>query len=105
MYKVGTIKLTWIDPSNYRLLSSNMYSSVEDALKNTEGKKNWLIFRLKSVNGDNYTWELLPYGVSDKYVRGMQINDKPVLKYAGYALMGFGAYMLIRYAYNRMNKI
>lgn len=92
MYKIGTIKLTWIDPNDYRLLSSAMYTTVEEALSNTAGKKNWLIFKLKSVSGDNYTWDLLSYGVSDKYVTGMKVNDSPVLKYGGYALMILGAY-------------
>lgn len=96
MYKPGTIKLTWIEPSDYSLLSSAMYESVEDALKNTGGKKNWLIFRLKSVEGDNYTWELLPYGVSGKYIAGMKVYDNPILKFGGIALAGLGVFFIVK---------
>jgi hypothetical protein len=96
MYKTGTIKLTWIDPSDYTLLSSAMYETVDDALKASGNKKNWLIFRLKSVEGDNYTWELLPYGVSGKYVMGMKVYDNPVLKMTFIGLAGVGAYFIIK---------
>ena len=104
MYKIGTIKLTWIDPNDYRVLSSAMYSTVEQALTNTEGKKNWLIFKMRSVSGDNYSWELLPYGVSDKYVMGMKVNDTPILKYGGYALMIMGAYYVGSLLIQKINK-
>ena len=48
-YKLGTIKLTWIDPNDYTILESKMYDSVEEALKNipTNIKKNqYMIFKL-----------------------------------------------------------
>jgi hypothetical protein len=96
MYNTGTIKLTWIDPSDYTLLSSAMYETVEDALKETVNKKNWLIFRLKSVEGDNYTWEVLPYGVREKYVMGMKFYDNSLLKIAFIGLAGSGAYFIIK---------
>jgi hypothetical protein len=104
MYKIGTIKLTWIDPNDYRVLSSAMYSTVEQALSNTAGKKNWLIFKLRSVSGDNYSWELLPYGVSDKYVTGMKVNDNPILKYGSYALMLLGTYYVGSLLIQKINK-
>ena len=49
-YKVGTIKLTWIDPNDYTNLESKMFDSVDDALKNipSEIKDNeYMIFELK----------------------------------------------------------
>ena len=33
-YKLGTIKLTWINPTDYTILESKMFDSVEEALKN-----------------------------------------------------------------------
>lgn len=105
MYKLGTIKLTWADTTNHKILNSKMFGSVEDALKFTEGKNNWLIFRLTKVIGDNYTWEMLPYGASRKYLGCMKVDSKPILKYAGVVLMAFGAYMLVRYTYNRVTAL
>jgi hypothetical protein len=81
-----------------------MYSTVEQALSNIAGKKNWLIFKLRSVSGDNYFWELLPYGVSDKYVTGMKVNDTPILKYGSYALMIMGAYYIGSLLIQKINK-
>ena len=33
-YSKGTIKLTWIDPSNYEILHSAMYDTLDGALSN-----------------------------------------------------------------------
>ena len=41
-YELGTIKLTWINPSEYTILESKMFDSVDEALQNipTNIKKN-----------------------------------------------------------------
>jgi hypothetical protein len=96
-YSKGTIKLTWIDPKNYEILNSSMYQTLDDALKNaTKEKDNWLIFRLETTDGINYTWKLLPYGQYKEYINGMKFRDNPILYYGGLSLMIFGAYSLIR---------
>jgi hypothetical protein len=69
-YKNGTIKLTWINPSDFSELSSEIFETLKDALKNTKDKKDWLVFRLNDYNGKKikWIWELLPYGKSKKYI-------------------------------------
>jgi hypothetical protein len=38
-YGIGTIKLTWIDPSNYKILNSSMFNDIESALAQAPKKK------------------------------------------------------------------
>jgi hypothetical protein len=96
-YQVGTIKLTWIDPKNYKVLSSSMYPSLEEALRAAEAHNgNFLIFKLKQTDGTSYSWDLLDYGRSKEYVRGMKFKDNFLLKYGSMALMVFGAYSLFK---------
>lgn len=96
IYPVGTIKLTWIDDLNNSILHSKMYKSVDEALKNTQSKKNWLIFNLKSVDGDNYTWDLLPYGTSKKYQLGMSFVDNKILMLSSLTLVGLGVFYVFK---------
>jgi hypothetical protein len=96
MYSIGTIKLTWIDSNNNRVLHSNMFNSIEDALKETTGKKNWLIFKLKEVKNNNYSWDLLPYGAYKSYQFGMSFIDNKILLFTSFALVGFGIYSIIK---------
>jgi hypothetical protein len=96
-YSKGTIKLTWIDPKNYEILNSSMHDTLEDAINNApKENENWLIFRLETTDGVNYSWKLLPYGQYKEYINGMKFRDNPILYYGGLALMIFGAYSLIR---------
>ena len=96
-YSVGTIKLTWIDPSDYTILNSRMFESLEGALKNVpKDNDNWMIFELKSTDGTSYSWKLLPYGQSKEYISGMQFRDSSLLYYGGISLMILGAYSLLR---------
>ena len=75
MYSEGTIKLTWINPSDYTILESSMYDSVNTALKNIGDKKDWMIFQLQKVEGDSYKWKLLPYGKYKSFVNGMRFRN------------------------------
>jgi hypothetical protein len=94
-YLKGTIKLTWIDPSDFSVLSSEMFETLEEALKNTKDKKDWLVFRLKESDGNKYKWELLPYGESKNYINSMKVSDF-IDKYGIYVLIGIGALILVK---------
>ena len=78
MYEKGTVKLTWIDPNDYSILDSGMYNSVEEALADSKGKKNFMVFQLKERKGDTYSWQLLPYGKYNEYVGGMKLRDSKI---------------------------
>lgn len=97
-YNVGTIKLTWINPKDYKVLESQMFSSVDEALANLPQSKgnNWLIFELSETDGKKYKWKLLPYGKYRGYVNGMRLRDNPILRYGFIGLALFGAYSLFR---------
>jgi hypothetical protein len=96
MYSIGTIKLTWVDSKDKKILHSKMYKSIDEALKDVESKKNWLIFKLKNVDGDNYTWDLLPYGASRKYQLGMAISDNQIIMLTSLTLIGFGVFYIYK---------
>jgi len=97
-YSVGTIKLTWINPSNYKVLESQMFNSVREALANLPKSKgnNWLIFELKETDGKKYKWNLLPYGKHKGYINGMKLRDNPIIKYGLIGLVILGALSLYR---------
>ncbi len=94
-YLKGTIKLTWIDPNDFSVLSSEMFETLEEALKNTADKKDWLVFRLKESDGNKYKWELLPYGESKNYINSMKVSDF-LDKYGLYLLIGLGIVILTK---------
>lgn len=98
-YKKGTIKLTWIDPKDYKKLNSRMFNSVNEALKNLPESKgnNWLIFQLNTTDGNNYTWDLLPYGKYKGYENGMKIRDNKFIYYGSIALMIMGGIFLFNF--------
>lgn len=77
-YKIGTIKLTWIDPDNYEILSGKMFNSVEEAISNVtpDLKSNWLLMELVETDGIEYKWQLLPYGSYSRYKRSMIFTEK-----------------------------
>jgi hypothetical protein len=95
-YSKGTIKLTWINPSDYSILESKMFNSIKEALANIPASRgnNWLLFQLVETDGTQYKWKLLPYGKHRGYINGMKLRDNPVLKYGAIALMIYGAYSL-----------
>jgi hypothetical protein len=96
MYSEGTIKLTWIDSDDRKILHSKMFKTIEEATKETKDKKNWLIFKLKNVNGDSYSWDLLPYGASRKYQLGMAISDNQIIMLTSLTLIGFGVFYIYK---------
>jgi len=102
-YKVGTIKLTWINPNDYTLLESKMFDSVSEALDNvpTNIKENeFMLFELIKTDGEAYEWKLLPYGVSKRFVRSMEFKDNKLMYYGSMALGVFGAVYLLKLVFS-----
>ncbi len=98
-YKEGTIKLTWINPKDYRILESRMFNSVDEALSNLPKDikpNNFLVFRLIKTDGTRYTWELLDMGRSKEYINGMKFKDNKVLYYGTIAITILGVIHLGR---------
>jgi hypothetical protein len=98
-YKLGTIKLTWINPKDYTILASKMFSSVDEALKSIPKniKSNeFLIFELIKSDGVSYEWKLLPYGLYNRFVQGMKFRDNKMLYYGSMALGIIGAIYIIK---------
>ena len=103
-YPIGTIKLTWVDPRNYRFIESKMFNSVQEALSNIPPfvkKNDYLIFKLISTDGTQYRWELLNYGKSNQYISGMKFRDNSILYFGTFALAVVGAYFLINLVIKR----
>tara|TARA_R110001606_G_C15120302_1_gene621992 strand:- start:194 stop:496 length:303 start_codon:yes stop_codon:yes gene_type:complete len=96
MYKIGTIKVAWINPNNYDELSSTMYSSLSDAINATKDKSDFMIMKLIQNEGDSYKWEVLPYGDYKSYNYGMKISKNPLIKYTLAGLALFGAYSIFK---------
>ena len=93
-YKVGTIKLTWINPRDNTILESAMFRSVDEALKNlpTDIKRNdFLLFQLIQTDGEKYRWKLLNYGKFYQYKYGMEFLDSDLLFYGTllFTVLGF----------------
>ena len=103
-YASGTIKLTWVDKNDNKILHSQMYDNIEEALKNTYEKKNWLIFKLRQSSGDGYDWDLLPYGQSKSYTRGMYVSDRPLLQLFLFGLAATGAYFIGKAIYKKLKE-
>jgi hypothetical protein len=103
-YKTGTIKLTWIDPRNYKFLESKMFDTVEQALLNVPTflkQGDFLIFKLVETDGNQYRWELLNYGRSNEYINGMKFRDNKALYYGTMGLAVLGAIFLIKFVIKR----
>jgi hypothetical protein len=98
-YKLGTIKLTWIDPNDYTILESKMFDSVDEALNNIplEVKDNeFMIFKLIKTDGNAYEWKLLPYGIHKRFVQGMEFRDNKLYYYGSMGLGVLGAIYLLK---------
>ncbi len=94
MYKIGTLKVAWINPNNYNELSSKMYSSLSDALVATKDRSSFMIMKLVENEGDFYKWEVLPYGDYKSYNYGMKISKSLIAKVILGSLMLFGAFSI-----------
>ena len=98
-YKLGTIKLTWINPSDYTILESKMFDSVDEALKNIPKdikREDYMIFKLIKTDGTAYEWKLLPYGNHSDFVRSMEFRDNKLYYYGSMGLGVLGAVYLLK---------
>lgn len=92
--KRGTIKLAWLDNDKTdSVLHSETYNTIQDALKSvTKDKKKWFIF--KSIDGNDSSWEILPYGNWKDYSRGVNITSNFLVKTTVVVLSALGAYFI-----------
>ena len=98
-YKLGTIKLTWINPSDYTILESKMFDSVDEALKNLPSnikKEDFMIFKLIKTDGTAYEWKLLPYGNHSEFIRSMEFRNNKFIFYGSIALSIIGAIFVLK---------
>lgn len=97
MYEIGTLKLTWINPNDYTILESKMFSKDEltKALRESESKPDWMLFQLETTKDDAYKWKLLPYGTADSFLRSMKIRNNPWYPLLIVAGIGLGAYLIL----------
>lgn len=98
-YKLGTIKLTWINPKDYTILESKMFDSVEQAIQNVPSNikdNEFMIFKLIQTDGTAYKWKLLPYGNYNGFVRSMQFRNNKILFYGSIALGIMGAVYIFK---------
>ena len=110
-YSEGTVKLTWIDPMDNSVLHSRMYNSeaeakgaVEQAKARGGNRKNWMMFELSKTDGNQYEWKLLPQGNYKKYLRGMKLDDKMIIKVGVGFLMLMGVIYLGKLGYGLLKK-
>ena len=98
-YKIGTIKLTWINPSDFTILKSKMFDSVDEALKNIPtgiNKEDFMIFKLIKTDGTAYEWKLLPYGNHSEFIRSMEFRNNKFIFYGSIALSIIGAIFVLK---------
>lgn len=99
MYGVGTIKLTWIDPNDYKRLNSKMFrkDALKQAIEQGEKLGRFMLFQLEKTQNHEYSWKLLPYGQSSDFVRSMKFRDSLFAKVAVGGLLLFSAYGIVTY--------
>ena len=97
MYRLGTLKLTWINPNDFTILESQMYDSdeLEKALREAESKPDLMLFQLMSTKDDGYQWKLLPYGTYKSFVRSMKWRKSDWTTFILIAGIGLGAYLVL----------
>lgn len=105
MYGIGTIKLTWIDPNDYKRLNSKMFAKnqLQEAIKQGEVLGRFMLFELEKNRDHSYSWKLLPYGQSNDFVRSMKFRDSLLAKIAVGGLLLFSVYGIATYL--RKNKL
>jgi hypothetical protein len=74
----GTVedyKLAWVDEANKDILHSKMFTTLEEAVSESMKHKDYFIFKLKSMEDGQYSWDLLPYGISGYYKLGLHLKE------------------------------
>lgn len=102
MYESGTLKLTWIDPKDYSILKSTMFKKgeLQKALEVAKplGSK-FMLFELIETKNDSYSWKLLPYGDSRRFLTTMKLHDNILFKpmiILGISFAIYGIYKVIK---------
>ncbi len=98
-YAIGTVKLSWLDQKDKKTVHSLVFDTVEDALTQTKGKKNWLLLELKQTDGDNTDWEILPYGANNRFSRSVTFQNSVILKGLAAVFIAAGLYFTITQGY------
>ena len=93
--KVLNFKLAWVDDNNSSVLHSKMFETKEEAIKESEDKKDFMIFSLEKMDSGSYTWNLLPYGNYNAFKAGVYAKNF-WQSYKGYIFTAFGAYLAFR---------
>lgn len=78
IYMEGTVmdyKLAWVDESNKKILHSKMFATFEEAINESVRYKDYFLFKLNTMDSGEYSWDLLPYGMSSWYIFGLNIKD------------------------------
>jgi len=75
--KVLPYKLAWADEANSDFLNSIMFEKSDEALNYAKEKKlkTYLLFKLKTNDNGNYSWELLPEGSYYSYKLGVEAKN------------------------------
>lgn len=97
--KVLNYKLAWVDEGNTSILHSKMFETKEEAIKESEGKKDFMLFSLEKMEDGSYTWNLLPYGNYNSFKVGMWTKNFWG-KYKGFVFIGIGAYVAYKIAFS-----
>lgn len=96
MYNIGTVKVAWTKAGKIKEMESLMFDTLPQALDFAKSKKNYMIMKLASQDGDYYKWDVLPYGEYKNYKNGMRIARNSLILIPIAALMIYGAYSLFK---------
>ena len=76
IFEKGLIKVAWVEKSN-KILYSKMFNSLDEALKFSKNKKDYLIFKLIKQKGlKEFKWEILDYGRSKEFTKLVKYEKK-----------------------------
>jgi hypothetical protein len=100
--KVMNFKLAWVDDKNSSVLHSKMFETKEEAIKESQDKKDFMLFSLEKMEDGSYTWNLLPYGTYYSFKVGIGIKNF-WLKYQGYIFTALGAYVAYKIVFAPTN--
>ena len=68
-------KLAWVDEDNKKVLHSKMFETLEAAINESANHKDFFIFKLNTMDNGEYSWDLLPYGMSTWYQIGLSAKE------------------------------
>ena len=97
--KVLNYKLALLDESNNSILHSKMFETKEEAIKESDDKKDFMLFSLGKMEEGSYTWDLLPYGNYNSFKVGIWTKNFWG-KYKGFIFIGIGTYIAYKLAFS-----